>query len=89
MFTKNTYSVTINKYAHSVLIPTLPTDNAGIEPRKVRILTLSNKVGILTSRRTIQELSRFSLCAEHIYSECHKLSSDVQLQQLVLDSFIL
>ena len=59
--------VTIDKYSYFVLILTLRTDNSGIEPRKVRILTLSAKIGILTSRGTIPELSRFSLCAEHIY----------------------
>ena len=32
-----------------------------------RILTLSANLGIFTLRRAIQELSRFSFCAEHIY----------------------
>ena len=41
-------------------------DQSKFFPRKVRILILSAKVGILTSRRTVPELSRFSLCAEHI-----------------------
>ena len=59
--------LTIDKYSHFVPIPTLRTDNSGIEPRKVRILTLSAYLGILTLRRAIQELSRFSLCAEHIH----------------------
>ena len=52
--------------SHFVPILTLRTDDSGIEPRKVRIPTLSAK-GILTLRRAIPELSRFSLCAEHIY----------------------
>ena len=53
--------------SHFVPILTLRTDNSGIEPRKVRILTLSANLGILTLRRAIPELSRFSLCAEHIH----------------------
>ena len=53
--------------SHFVTILTLRTDNSGIVPRKVRILTLSANLGILTLRRAIPELSRFSLCAEHIY----------------------
>ena len=53
--------------SHFVPILTLRTDNSGIVPRKVRILTLSANLGILTLRRAIPELSRFSLCAEHIY----------------------
>ena len=32
---------------------------------------LSANLGILTLRRVIPELSRFSLCAEHIYYKCH------------------
>ena len=39
----------------------------GIALRKVRIPTSPDKVRISTLRRTIQELYRFSLCAEHIY----------------------
>ena len=53
--------------SHFVPILTLRTDNSGIVPRKVRILTLSANLGILTLRRAIPELSRFALCAEHIY----------------------
>ena len=53
--------------SHFVPILTLHTDNSGIVPRKVRILTLSANLGILTLCRAIPELSRFSLCAEHIY----------------------
>ena len=53
--------------SHFVPILTLRTDNSGIVPCKVRILTLSANLGILTLRRAIPELSRFSLCAEHIY----------------------
>ena len=45
------------------------TDNSGIVPCKVRILTLSTNLGILTLRRAIPELSRFSLCAEHIHGK--------------------
>ena len=52
-------------------------DNSGTEMRKVRILTLSDKVGILTSHRTILELSRFSLCAEHIYLATHSFFESV------------
>ena len=52
--------------SHFVPILTLRTDNSGIVPRQVRILTLSANLGILTLRRVIPELSRFSLCAEHI-----------------------
>ena len=54
-------------YLREVGIPTLRTYRSGIEPRYERILTLSAKVGILTLRRTIPELSRSSLCAEHIH----------------------
>ena len=53
--------------SHFVPILTLRRDNSGIVPCKVRILTLSANLGILTLRRAIPELSRFSLCAEHIY----------------------
>ena len=53
--------------SHFVPILTLRTDNSGIVPCKVRILTLSAILGILTLRRAIPELSRFSLWAEHIY----------------------
>ena len=60
---KNTY---IHEYSHFVPIPNLRTDNSRIEPRKVRILTLAANLGILTLRRAIPELSRFSLFAEHI-----------------------
>ena len=54
-------------YLREVGIPTLRTDHSGIELHYERILTLSAKVGILTLRRTIPELSRSSLCAEHIH----------------------
>ena len=53
--------------SHFAPILTLRTYNSGIVPRKVRILTLSANLGILTLRRAIPELSRLSLCAEHIY----------------------
>ena len=57
--------------SHFVPILTLRTDNSGIVPCKVRILTLSANLGILTLRRAIPELSGFSLWAEHIYwSRC-------------------
>ena len=52
--------------SHFVPIPTLRTDNSGIEPCQVGILTLPGKVRIPTLRRTIPELYRFLLCAEHI-----------------------
>ena len=52
--------------SHFVPILTLRTDDSGIVPRKVRMLTLSANLGILTLRRVIPELSRFSLCAEQI-----------------------
>ena len=57
-----------NRYSHFVPIPTLRTSNSGIALRKVRIPTSPDKVRIPTLRRTIPELYRFSLCAEHIYS---------------------
>ena len=43
-------------YSHFVPITTLRRSNSGILLRKVRIPTLPGKVGILTLRRTIQEL---------------------------------
>ena len=58
--------------SHFVPILTLRTDNSGIVPRQVRILTLSANLGILTLRRAIPDLSRFSLCAEHIY--CYSMA---------------
>ena len=36
--------ITFDKYSHFVQIPTLHTDNSGIDLRKVRILTLSAKL---------------------------------------------
>ena len=50
---------------HFVLIPTLRRDNSGIEPCQVGIPILPDKVRIPTLSRTILELSRFLLCAEH------------------------
>ena len=64
--------------SHFVLILTLRTDNSGIVLREVRILTLSANLGILTLRRAIPELSRFSLCAEHIYASLVKIHPLVQ-----------
>ena len=55
-----------SNYSHFVPILTLRRDNSGIVLRKVRIPTLRNKVRIPTLRRTIPELYRFLLCAEHI-----------------------
>ena len=52
--------------SYFVPIPTLPRNNSGIEPRQVGIFTSLSKVRILTLHRTIPELSRFLLCAEHI-----------------------
>ena len=54
--------------SYFVPIPTLPRNNSGIEPRQVGIFTSLSKVRILTLHRTIPELSRFLLCAEHIYA---------------------
>ena len=51
-----------------VPIPTLPSNKSGIEPRQVGIFTSLSKLRILTLHRTIPELSRFLLCAEHIYA---------------------
>ena len=45
-----------------------PGKNSGIEARQVGIFTSLSKVRILTLHRTISELSRFLLCAEHIYA---------------------
>ena len=56
-----------SNYSYFVPILTLRRDNSGIVLRKVRILTLRNKVRIPTLRRTIPELYRFLLCAEHIH----------------------
>ena len=53
--------------SHFVPIPTLRTDNSGIEPRQVGILTSPGKERIPTLRRAIPELHRFLICAEHIY----------------------
>ena len=55
-----------SNYSHFVPIPTLRTSNSGIALRKVRILTSPDKGRILTLRRSVPELYRFSLCAEHI-----------------------
>ena len=54
--------------SYFVPIPSLPRNNSGIEPRQVGIFTSLSKVRILTLHRTIPELSRFLLCAEHIYA---------------------
>ena len=54
--------------SYFVPIPTLPKNNSGIEPHQVGIFTSLSKVRILTLHRTIPELSRFLLCAEHIYA---------------------
>ena len=51
-----------------VTIPTLPRNNSGIEPRQVGNFTSLSKVRILTLHGTIPELSRFLLCAKHIYA---------------------
>ena len=53
--------------SHFVPVLTLRKDDSGIVPRQVRILTLSANLGILTLCRAILKLSRFSLCAEHLY----------------------
>ena len=53
--------------SHFVPIPTLRKDNSGVEPCQVGIPTLPDKVRIPTLSRIILELSRFLLCAEHIY----------------------
>ena len=52
--------------SHFVPIPTLRRDNSGIEPCQVGILTLSDKVRIPTLSKTILQLSRFLLRAEHL-----------------------
>ena len=52
--------------SHFVPIPTLRRDNSGIEPCQVGIPTSPDKVRIPTLSRTILELSRFLLCAEHL-----------------------
>ena len=57
-----------SNYSHFVPILTLRRDNSGIVLCKVRIPTLRNKVRIPTLRRTIPELYRFLLCAEHIHA---------------------
>ena len=49
-------------------IPTLPRNNSGIEPGPSGIFPSLSKVRILTLHRTIPELSRFLLCAKHIYA---------------------
>ena len=54
--------------SYFVPIPTLPRNNSGIEARQVRIFTSLSKVRILTLHKTIPEVSRFILCAEHIYA---------------------
>ena len=53
--------------SHFVPIPTLRRDDSGIEPCQVGIPTSPDTVRILTLSRTILELSRFLLFAEHIY----------------------
>ena len=57
------------KDSHFVPIPTLRRDNSRMEPCQVRIPTSPDKVRIPTLSRTILELSRFLLCAEHIFSK--------------------
>ena len=52
---------------HFVLIPSLRWDISGIEPCQVGIPTAPDKVRIPTLRWTIQELSRFLLCAIDIH----------------------
>ena len=87
LFTKKIHiHVAIDQYSHFVPIPTLRMDNSGIEPHKVRILTLSAKVGIPTSRRTIPKLSRFSLCAEHIYIYIYLRNKETQQTLRVIES---
>ena len=54
--------------SYFVPIPTLPRNNCEIEPRQVGIFSSVSKVRILTLHRTIPELSRFLICAEHIYA---------------------
>ena len=64
---KTNYKYMYNKrYSHFVPIPTLRRSNSGIVLRKVRIPTSPGEVRILTLRKTIPELYRFLLCAEHI-----------------------
>ena len=53
--------------SHFVPIPILRRDNSGTESCQVGIFTSPDKVRIPTVRRTILELSRFLLCAEHKY----------------------
>ena len=48
--------------------PTLPRNSSGIEPHLVGIFTSLSKLRILTLHWTIPELSRFLLCAKHIYA---------------------
>ena len=60
--------------SHFVPILTLRTDNSGIVPRKVRILTLPANLGILTLRRAIPESSRFSF-AQKIYMVVYSTDS--------------
>ena len=55
------------RYSHFVPISTLRRSNSEIVLRKVRIPTTADKVRILTLHKTIPELYRFLLCAEHIY----------------------
>ena len=54
------------KHSYFVPIPTLRRVNSGIELCQIGIPTSPDKVRIPTLRRTILELSRFLLCAEHI-----------------------
>ena len=54
--------------SYFVPIPTLPRNNSGIEARQVGIFTSLSKLRILILHRTIPEVSRFILCAEHIYA---------------------
>ena len=55
--------------SHFVPITTLHREDSGIEPCQVGIPTLPDKRRIPTLSATILQLSRFLLCAEHIY-EC-------------------
>ena len=50
---------------------TLHRDDSGIEPCQVGNPTSSDKVRIPTLSRTILELSRFLLCAEHTHTHTH------------------
>ena len=60
--------------SHFVLIHAFRRDDSGIEPCQVGIPTSPDKVRIPTLSRTFLELSRFLLCAEHIFSDRIHLS---------------